>query len=426
MAGMKRFVTYIYSYENKKKGSNIGFAKIEIRGEDCRIEIHLRGVYAWQTVCRVYLFRESAGDIEGIRIGDMKLGNGNGDFGAMIKASKIGESPFGMNDMEGIFLLTEDERIFMSRWKEGNPLEVSRERFKEWQPADAVSGKNMEEPVQKPGGPYAFVKSPRSEETEQPRKEEAEQPREKEAESRRQEAPRKKAAESRRQEASEGSGQEEAEQRRGEAPEAPREDVDGFVAASRRESTKQPQCQRREEEMSQGSTISPPQCQRREEAASQESTVSQPRNENGEGCQGRETVQATEIPMRNVFPAYDWLEIWEKLGESHPVFMPFEDREAVCIQIELKELRELPRRYWYLGNNSFLLHGFFNYRYLVVGKTKEERWFIGVPGIYQRQERVMAAIFGFPEFLPTAVSDEKQEKGEPVNRFGCWFRYIEE
>lgn len=365
MAGMKRFVTYIYSYENNKKGSNIGFAKIEIRGEDCRIEIHLRGVYAWQTVCRVYLFRESAGDIEGIRIGDMKLGNGNGDFGVMIKASKIGESPFGMNDMEGIFLLTEDERIFMSRWKEGNSLEVSRERFKEWQPADAVSRKNMEEPMQK---------------------------------------------------VSEGSGQEEAEQKRGEATEVPREeaaerskeDTDRFVAAPRRESAKQPQCQRREEETSQGST------------------VSQLRNENGEECQGRETVQATEIPMRNVFPAYDWLEIWEKLGESHPVFMPFEDREAVCIQIELKELRELPRRYWYLGNNSFLLHGFFNYRYLVVGKTKEERWFIGVPGIYQRQERVMAAIFGFPEFLPTAVSDEKQEKGEPVNRFGCWFRYIEE
>ena len=75
-----------------------------------------------------------------------------------------------------------------------------------------------------------------------------------------------------------------------------------------------------------------------------------------------------------------------------------------CVRIELKDLRELPRKYWYLGNNSFLLHGFFNYRYLVLGKLEEDKWFIGVPGIYQQQERVMAAIFGFPEFMTTDQS----------------------
>jgi len=51
MAGMKRFVTYIYAYEEEKKGSNVGFARIEIRGQDARIEIHLRGVYAASAEC---------------------------------------------------------------------------------------------------------------------------------------------------------------------------------------------------------------------------------------------------------------------------------------------------------------------------------------------------------------------------------------
>ena len=84
-----------------------------------------------------------------------------------------------------------------------------------------------------------------------------------------------------------------------------------------------------------------------------------------------------------------------------------------------KDIRELPKKYWYLGNNSFLLHGFFNYRYLVIGKIEEDtqnRWFLGVPGIYQNQERVMAIIFGFPEFMPEQVE----------NRFGCWYRFFEE
>lgn len=338
MAGMKRYVTYIYSYEDKKKGSNIGFAKIEIRGEDCRIEIHLRGVYAWQGMCRVYLFREKAGDMEGVLLGEMRPVNGTGDFGIILKAGKIGDTPFGIGDMEGLFLLTEDERIFLSRWREGNALEVCRERFKVWKPQE--------------------------------------------------ECP----ADIARQEKKQGSATSLRDPEKGAAsPQEPERNT-----ASLRDPEKNAASLRDLEEPSL------------------------------ETAGNEEDVQATEIPMRNFFPAYDWREVWEKLTESHPVFAPFENPGAECIQIELKELRELPKRYWYLGNNSFLLHGFFNYRYLVVGKTEESRWFIGVPGIYQRQERVMAAIFGFPEFIPTAASGKGEEKEEPVNRFGCWYRYIEE
>lgn len=49
-------------------------------------------------------------------------------------------------------------------------------------------------------------------------------------------------------------------------------------------------------------------------------------------------------------------------------------------------------------------------------EDNEDKWFLGVPGIYQNQERVMAIIFGFPEFMPEQVE----------NRFGCWYRFIEE
>ena len=51
MAGMKRFVTYIYAYEEEKKGSNVGFARIEIRGQDARIEIHLRRLRHAECIC---------------------------------------------------------------------------------------------------------------------------------------------------------------------------------------------------------------------------------------------------------------------------------------------------------------------------------------------------------------------------------------
>ncbi len=95
MAGMKRFVTYIYAYEEEKKGSNVGFARIEIRRQDARIEIHLRGVYAASAACRVYLFqREASGGKEatgvtGVLVGEMKLANGSGDGIVVLKGGRV-------------------------------------------------------------------------------------------------------------------------------------------------------------------------------------------------------------------------------------------------------------------------------------------------------------------------------------------------
>lgn len=294
MAGMKRFITYIYAYENTKKAGNTGFARIELRGEECRLEIHLRGVYAAQTHCKIYLFRKQGSGIEGSLIGEMDVRNGAGDFNVIMKTAHISTSLLSFFEMEGIFLCSEDGRIFMSRWTEGEPLTVDMEHFIEWK------AEQTEENI------YA-------------------------------------------------------------------------------------------EEKQQENKIQTAQFDRESD------------NE----------LRATELPARNFFPQYQWKDIWEQFLKSHPASMPFSEKNITCIKIELKDIRELPRKYWYLGNNSFLLHGFFNYRYLVLGKIEEDnedKWFLGVPGIYQNQERVMAIIFGFPEFMPEQVE----------NRFGCWYRFIEE
>ncbi len=110
--------------------------------------------------------------------------------------------------------------------------------------------------------------------------------------------------------------------------------------------------------------------------------------------------------------------------ENYPVMTPFAgDDRTLCVRMELKDLRQLPKQFWYFGNNSFLLHGFFNYRYFILGMTEEfgiKKWFIGVPGVFQNPERVMAALFGFPEF--------RSEKDSPINtgEFGYWYRYLNE
>lgn len=339
MAGMKRFVTYIYAYEEEKKGSNVGFARIEIRGQDARIEIHLRGVYAASAACRVYLFqREAAGGKEatgvtGVLVGEMKLANGSGDGAVVLKGGRVGASPYGITEMEGLFFVIGEERILMSRWREGAPFKVGLSGFREWQP---------------------------------------EEPKEKTAE-------------------------------KGAAAETAAQKEVREAAAAQSEQNSQTAAQGMAQDVPSGSGM--------ETAAAGEET---------------EAIHVTELPMRNLFPKYDWNAVWEELCREHKPAALFEEWDTQCIQLELKDLRSLPKKYWYLGNNSFLLHGFFNYRYLVLGRTAEERWFLGVPGVYQRQERVMAAIFGFPEFFAAGPGGERREGREPVNHFGCWVRYIEE
>lgn len=120
----------------------------------------------------------------------------------------------------------------------------------------------------------------------------------------------------------------------------------------------------------------------------------------------------------------NWDLRWRFILENYPVMTPFAgDEDTLCVRMELKDLRQLPKQFWYLGNNSFLLHGFFNYRYFILGMTEEfgvKKWFIGVPGVFQNPERVMAALFGFPEF--------RSEKPSPINtgEFGYWYRYLNE
>ena len=71
-----------------------------------------------------------------------------------------------------------------------------------------------------------------------------------------------------------------------------------------------------------------------------------------------------------------------------------------------------------LVNNSFLLHGYYNYGHLLFGR-EDEREFLGVPGDFCVQEKMMAALFGFPEFQ--TVDTYERDTGNT----GYWLRRLE-
>lgn len=114
---------------------------------------------------------------------------------------------------------------------------------------------------------------------------------------------------------------------------------------------------------------------------------------------------------------------WEKLKQEHTKIMDF-DYEKGCeiLTVKPQDIGVLPRENWTYGNNSFLLHGYYNFRYLILARLANPggmpRYLLGVPGHYYSNERYMAAMFGFQNFVLS--------KNQPVQdgRFGYWYTDI--
>ena len=99
--------------------------------------------------------------------------------------------------------------------------------------------------------------------------------------------------------------------------------------------------------------------------------------------------------------------------------------ELICEKIERKDLVRLPRKDWYLANNNFLLHGFYNYHHLL-WLEEGETIYVGVPGVYHPREMQVANAFGFPEFRTAVEVGAGIGRGETGKQedFGYYCRRI--
>lgn len=115
--------------------------------------------------------------------------------------------------------------------------------------------------------------------------------------------------------------------------------------------------------------------------------------------------------------------IWDFFWKTYPKIQAFDSQHGCQILvIKPQDIGLLPREIWIYGNNSFLLHGYYNYRYLILARLEnpkgEPRYLLGVPGHYYSNEKYMAAMFGFPNF----VLSKKQPTQD--GRFGYWYTDI--
>ena len=112
--------------------------------------------------------------------------------------------------------------------------------------------------------------------------------------------------------------------------------------------------------------------------------------------------------------------LWLYLSRTYPKIQAFDYQgECEILTIKPQDIGLLPREVWSYGNNSFLLHGYYNHRYLILARLRNSdgsfRFLLGVPGHYFSNEKYMASMFGFPNF----VLSKMQPAGD--ERFGYWY-----
>lgn len=101
---------------------------------------------------------------------------------------------------------------------------------------------------------------------------------------------------------------------------------------------------------------------------------------------------------------------WQQLCALYPVCHPFGSKEDY-VSITPGDFVVLRKEYQNLVSNSFLLHGFYNYHHIILGKKEDpmgEIYYLGVPGAYYEREKMVAVMFGFEGFQ---VSDQKRNSG---------------
>lgn len=426
MADYKRLVSYIYSYESGIRRKNVGFSRVESRNGQCKVTIHITANVSSQEPLKVYLFHREGSQLEGIHMGDMYVKNGVGDFKTETNTMSLMNSDYKLDDISGVIVFLNENKFYGSQWDD---QEIRIENFYEYN--------------RKPSSEYndSHKNSMTSEKEEQLLKDIVVEPAnitdmimEDELASQIQEPEYQEellAAEVEEEQSVPEDTiviNEVVEQVANGVQQMFQEKYETEQEETTSESTEEEytaqEVQVVEEEMEmQVEEQSLEEEQAQEEVAESEFNDSQEYLDAEENKEESESIVLEASSMTNpCCCSDDYPECVRNVLKSFPPVKPFPNSSLKnWVRIEPKDIGMLPVETWILANNSFLLHGYYNYRHLLFGVLQigqSTQYVIGVPGLLQSTEQTMAGMFGFHRFL--ATQDEKNRQ----NNFGYWIQQI--
>lgn len=409
MSDYRRLISYIYAYEGGEKGKNIGFAKIDMRGPQCRIQVNVKKVYVGSSDVGVYLLH-AGGEL---LLGRIFIRSGAGEYRTQVQSENVDGSGLRMEDCYGLTIHEVE-----NAWQSYTTIwEDAVAQTAEIQLAD-VTAENLRK---------------QKEEQEQKEKEQKEREVQKRASMAQNkiQVPAKQAVQ-RDSEVQVQATELEGMTEKTEAAELDTEPVPAQVSESASESFSEPIAESITkpglesvmQEAAQKLPISA-EIERELKAEEQKLETMAPWGEESENPQPRgpeDTARLAELDREENEELAD-TNIWKKMSDQYTKVLAFDyDNGCEILSIKPQDIGLLPREIWTYGNNSFLLHGYYNYRHLILAKLLDPqqppRYLLGVPGHYFSNEKYMASMFGFPHF----VLAKKQSQGD--GRFGYWYTDI--
>ena len=431
MSAYHRLISYIYAYEGGIKGKNTGFAKLETRGTSCRIQVSVRRVFAGGSPIGVYLL---AGQEE-IRIGTLFVRGGNGEFRAVVNCENIEGSGCNMEECCGLTLHETDSawRAYTTIWEDAvahaaevELADVTAEKVREQEAEKEEATRKQTERAQEAEGQNAeevpdISETSDHQEAEIVQEAQTETPQESSQESTQEaqtETPQESFQESNQEvqtETPQESFQESTQEVQTETPQE-----------SFQESTQEVQTETPKESFQESYQEAQTEARRKDSQEStrevrKEALPDSPPDHQEAFQPGSQNQKQPQPDSSKEFPKEDPAEsLWNRLRAAYPKVTAFECADGCeILVIKPQDIGLLPRENWVYGNNSFLLHGYYNYRYLILarlGKPGERgRYILGVPGHHGNNEKYMAAMFGFDRFVRSTRQPPRD------SRFGYWY-----
>lgn len=375
MGRYERMICYLYEYQDGHKGANVGYVKLEKRGEKCRVLIQMRRADL-ATLPQAALFQQEKTGVLLIPIGVMRDNNGSMKGQYEGNVDNLAGTGLSLDDVHGVLVYVEEGHYFASTW---NLEQIDARQLRWWQgnqhedagKAEALPEGGNEAPQNKVVSSDSSNGTPQNTIISADSSNETPQNMDVSADS---------------------------------SSEAPQKEV-----ASSERGINTP----RKEVVSSGSGSNIAQRFADHLASAQAGISRTPENASMERCSQSAEVTGQSICGSCPFQRKE-LDYGKKMLLTFPVMRPFGERyPGQCVRIEPQDIGCLPMRMWSLSGNPFLMQGYFQYRHLIFMEW-EKGYVIGVPGIYSNMMQSKAENAGFREFI--AICGQKNCRGA----FGYW------
>lgn len=377
----QRLVSYIYSYPEGVKGRNVGFAKALVHQGQFKLNISLRGVKTDSPEMFGIYMMVTDGGYRLIKLGECLVKMGQMEYSGIFNPDNINETGYGFKDICGLAVAREDARYdcMMSMWKDEDVT------------PDMLVFSGMDAKKQVEAGIVIKERMRQSEEEEK----------------------RQETAESSvvRQEMA---GYNAAMRERGQSESGGQQPVqsESAMLAGKSEMVQTKQIVVEEQQIVQT---------KQAEVAAE--SVTMPENIKADGVAAKIPAETQHLQQKAHRANATQTDPFEKLFVRADYIDAFDDDYFYdCIEVSPEKLKCLNQSEIDIAGNSFLLHGYYNFRHILFGRVRDNldntKYFIGVPGMYCNRERYMASMFGFNNFKKSHRSDY----ANPY--FGYWYQEI--